>query len=153
MRWRYGDTNPVMLPVLSSTEIEIGDLIYLDTDNAKPASSAFDQGTLEINQTYFREEFVGIAMQASIAGDVASIRIATSGVFEFVCDTSTFELGDLIGPTENAAANALVNQKVESVNTTSFALGRCAKRVDPASSRVLIDIVSQIMKGGVQAAV
>ena len=45
MRWRYGDTNPVMLPVDSATVIEIGDLVYLDTDDAKPASAQADQGT------------------------------------------------------------------------------------------------------------
>ena len=37
MRWRYGDTCPVMLPVDSATVIEIGDLVYLDADDAKPA--------------------------------------------------------------------------------------------------------------------
>ena len=37
MRWRYGDTNPVVAPVDSATVIEIGDLVYLDTDDAKPA--------------------------------------------------------------------------------------------------------------------
>ena len=36
MRWRYGETNPVVLPVDSATVIEIGDLLYLDT-TAKPA--------------------------------------------------------------------------------------------------------------------
>ncbi len=42
MRWRYGETWPVMLPVDSTTVIEIGDLVYLDTDDAKPASSQAD---------------------------------------------------------------------------------------------------------------
>ena len=39
MRWRYGETNPVVLPVASATVIEIGDLVVLDTGTAKPASS------------------------------------------------------------------------------------------------------------------
>jgi hypothetical protein len=37
MRWRYGDTNPVMAAVDAATVIEIGDLMWLDTDDAKPA--------------------------------------------------------------------------------------------------------------------
>jgi hypothetical protein len=45
MRWRYGDTNPVVAAVDSSTVIEIGDLLYQDTDDAKPASSQADQGS------------------------------------------------------------------------------------------------------------
>ena len=39
MRWRYGDTNPVVAAVDLETVIEIGDLLWLDGDNAKPASS------------------------------------------------------------------------------------------------------------------
>ena len=45
MRWRYGDTYPVVLPVDSATVIEIGDLVYLDTDDAKPAVGQADQGS------------------------------------------------------------------------------------------------------------
>ena len=69
MRWRYGDTNPVMLPVLTATVIQIGDLVYLDTNNAKPASSIPDQGSLAQNQQAFKQAFVGVAMQASTLGD------------------------------------------------------------------------------------
>ncbi len=35
MRWRYGETNPIMIPVLVGYVIEIGDLVYLDTGTAK----------------------------------------------------------------------------------------------------------------------
>ena len=38
MRWRYGDTNPVVAAVAAATVIEIGDLLYQDTNNAKPAA-------------------------------------------------------------------------------------------------------------------
>ena len=37
MRWRYGDTNPVVAAVDAATAIEIGDLLWQDTDDAKPA--------------------------------------------------------------------------------------------------------------------
>ena len=50
MRWRYGDTNPVVAAVDSATVIEIGDLVWQDTDDAKPASSLADQGTETANQ-------------------------------------------------------------------------------------------------------
>ncbi len=43
LRWRYGETNPIVLPVDSATVIEIGDLVYLDTDDVQPASSLADQ--------------------------------------------------------------------------------------------------------------
>ena len=66
MRWRYGDTSPVMMPVDSATVIEIGDLVYLDTDDAKPASAPGRSGHAKAaNQQLFHDVFAGVAMQAS----------------------------------------------------------------------------------------
>ena len=73
MRWRYGDTNPVVAAVHSATEIEIGDLLYLDADDAKPASSQADQGSETANQELFADKFLGVAMQRSPAGDANPI--------------------------------------------------------------------------------
>lgn len=152
MRWRYGDTCPVMLPVDSATVIEIGDLVYLDTDDAKPASSQADQSSEAANQELFHDKFAGVAMQASASGDTQAVRVATAGVFEFDCVSAAFEVGDPIGADENAGGNALEDQTVAEVATPNLAIGRCAKRVSPASTRVLVDIVSTVLKGGPQAA-
>lgn len=153
MRWRYGDTSPVMLAVDADTVIEIGDLLWLDTDDAKPASAQADQGTEALNQELFKDTFAGVAMQASPAGQAGMVRVATSGVFEFDCDAATFEVGDLLAPSENATDDALVNQKVKQVASVSSGFGRCAARANPARTRVLVDIVSAVMKGGPQAVV
>ena len=85
MRWRYGETNPIVLPVDAATVIEIGDLVYLDTDDAKPAAAQADEESEAANQQAFHEKFAGVAMQRSRAGDVEPIRIATTGVFELAC--------------------------------------------------------------------
>jgi len=151
MRWRYGDTEPVMLPVDSTTVIEIGDLVYLDTDDAKPASAQADQGTEAANQESFHDKFAGVAMQASPSGQTQPVRVATAGVFEFDCLSATFEVGALVGADENGAGTALLNQTVASVATPNLAVGRCARRVNPAATRVLVDIVSTVLKGGPQA--
>lgn len=151
MRWRYGDTSPVMLPVDSATVIEIGDLVYLDTDDAKPAALQSDQGSELGNQQTFHDVFAGVAMQASPAGSTQPIRVATAGVFEFDCLSTTVEVGDLITSDENAGGTALMNQTVAKVSNPNAAIGRCAKRVNPAGTRVLVDIVSAVLKGGPQA--
>ena len=151
LRWRYGDTNPVTLPVDSATKIEIGDLIFLDTDDAKPASLYGDEGTLALNQEGLHDKFVGVAMQASANGDTKEIRIATSGVFEMDCAAATFELGALIGGVETADGTELESQRVVAVATPNLAIGRCAKRVNPAGTSLLVDIVSTVLKGGPQA--
>lgn len=152
MRWRYGDTCPVMLPVDSATVIEIGDLVYLDTDDAKPASAQADQGTEVANQELFHDKFAGVAMQQSRSGDTQPIRVATAGVFELDCLSGTYEVGKLIGVDENTGGTALEDQLVAPVATSNLAIGRCAKRVNPAATRVLIDVVSTMQRGGPQDA-
>jgi hypothetical protein len=150
MRWRYGETNPVMLPVDSSTVIEIGDLVYLDTDDAKPASAQADQSTETANQQLFHDVFAGVAMQASPSGQSQPIRVATTGVFEFDCLSATIEVGDLMSSDEHSGGTSLLNQTVAKVTTANAAIGRCAKRVNPAGTRVLVDIVSAVLRGGPQ---
>lgn len=152
MRWRYGETSPVMLPVDASTVVEIGDLVYLDTDDVKPASSQSDGGTIILNQETFHDNFAGVAMQASATGADAPIRVATAGIFELDCASAVFEVGDLIGADENAGGNALEDQQAVAVATANLAVGRCARRVSPAATSVLVDIVSTVLKGGPQPA-
>ena len=130
-----------LVPVDATTVIEIGDLVYLDTDDAKPASAHADQGTEVANQEAFHDKFAGVAMQASRNGDTQPIRVATSGVFEFDCLLTAFEVGKLIGVDESAGRTALERQLVAPVATANLAIGRCAKRVSPAATRVLVDIV------------
>jgi hypothetical protein len=150
MRWRYGETNPIVLPVDSATVIEIGDMVYLDTDDAKPASSQPDQGSETANQQLFHDLFAGVAMQASRSGETQPIRVATTGVFEFDCLSTTLEVGDLMSSDENGGGTALLNQTVVKVLAANAAIGRCAKRLNPAGTRVLVDIVSTVLRGGPQ---
>ncbi len=152
MRWRYGDTNPVVAAVDAETVIEIGDLVYQDADDAKPAALLPDQGNQAANQDLFTFDFLGVAMQRSRAGVADSIRVATTGVFELDCPGGTFELGDLVGANENSAGTALVNQQVTKVDAARYAIGRVAKRVPHAATTVLVDIRSTVMTGGVQTA-
>jgi hypothetical protein len=149
MRWRYGDTNPVVAAVDSDTVIEIGDLVLQDTDDAKPASSQTDHSSETANQEAFTAGFLGVAMQRSRSGETSPIRVATTGVFEFDCPSGTFELGNIVGADENAAGNALLNQQVAAVSESKYAIGRVAKRQAVAGTSVLVDICSTVMTGGV----
>ena len=152
MRWRYGDTNPVMLAVDSATVIEIGDLVYFDTDDAKPAGSASYGANLAAAQETFHDKFAGVAMQASAAGETASIRVATSGVFEFPQAAATVQVGTRIGVDDNAMADALLDQQVIAVaaGNPERAIGRCA-RLASSAANVLVSIQSTLMNDGPQA--
>jgi len=150
MRWRYGETSPVILPVDAATVIEIGDLVYLATDQALPAAAQADQGSKAANQQLFHNNFAGVAMQQSRDGDSTPIRVATTGVFAFDCASATFEVGNLIGA-DSGSGTPLASQVVAAVAAENLALGRCAKRVNPADTSVLVEIVGTVSHGGPQA--
>lgn len=149
MRYRYGETNPVMCAVDSAQVIEIGDLLYLATDDVRPASQQTDQGSEASNQLVFADNFMGVAMQRSRSGDTDPIRVATTGVFEFACDSATWEIGALAGADEAASGTALNDQYVKAASSYAHAIGRCARRQATAVTSVLIDITSTVMRGGV----
>ena len=150
MRWRYGDTNPVVAAVDAATVIEIGDLVWQDADDAKPASSVANHGSQTANQEAFIDNFLGVAMQRSCNGDATPIRVATTGVFAFGCASGTFELGDMVGADKTAANTGLLSQQVVKVSQTKYAVGRIAKREPTTTTSVLVDIRSTVMTGGVE---
>lgn len=159
MRKHYGETNPVVAAVDSSVVIEIGDLLFLNTDDARPAGQDTNSdGTgdlwnidLATTQESFHDKFLGVACQASRDGDTDPIRVATTGVFEFACDAATFEIGDLVGPAKTSGNN-LENGKVVAVAGANLAIGRVAKRYATNTTTVLVSIESTVMRGGPQAA-
>jgi hypothetical protein len=145
-----------MAEVDSATVIEIGDLVYQDTDDAKPASAQADQGSETANQELFTSKFLGVAMQRSRAGDTSPVRVATTGVFEFDCPGGPFELGDFVGVdqndrsvAENGDSDALLDQQVDRVGSSAGAIGRVARRAAGAVTSVIVDIRSKVMTGGV----
>ena len=123
MRWRYGDTNPVVAAVAATTVIEIGDLLWQDTDNAKPAALLANFGSKAADQAALVRNFLGVAMARSRAGDAAPVRVATTGVFELDCPSETFQLGDLVGATSGDAASALCNQQAVKVDAAGWPSG------------------------------
>jgi hypothetical protein len=150
MRWRYGETNPVQMAVDSATVIEIGDLVWLDSDDAKNAAALAWDTDLETTQEEFHDNFLGVAMQASPAGETDSIRVATSGVFELDTAAASYEVGDLVGPDDDATP-LLVDQQVIAVAGAELAVGRVAKTAASATS-VLVSITSTVLHGGPQTA-
>lgn len=161
MRWRYGDTNPVVAAVSLSTVIEIGDLLFLYKEfsevfgYARPASEIIEplkylEGiypNILKQQLWFKERFLGVAMQRSRQDDSAPIRVATTGVFEFDCLSNFYELGDWVAVGNDGSV--IRSQLVVSVQDKSFAIARVAKRFSTPTSAVLIDVRSTVMTGGV----
>jgi hypothetical protein len=144
MRWRSGETNPVSVAVESATVIEVGDLIYWDTDDAKPASSQADQLTESANQRLFAQRFLGVSMSRSRSGDTDPITVATSGLFEFIAPSASYQVGDLLGCDEASSGTALEDQTVAAVASEDLAIGKCVKTA-ASSTAVLVDIKSTVL--------
>ena len=139
-RWRFGETNPLLAAVDAATVIEIGDLVYLDTDDIKPASALPDEQSEAANQASFVSRFLGVAAQRSSDGDVADVRVDTDGVFEFNCAAQTWEVGDLVAVDEAASGTALENQQVQAVSRAELAIGHVVRREPVASTSVWVRI-------------
>ena len=148
MRWRYGETNPVIGLVPSTVNVEIGDLVYHDSDAVKPPTSQANQTTKALNQSVFAGKFLGVAMQKSPMGEASSIRIATTGVFEFDTNMNTFMLGAMVGIDELPGRTGLECQKVDTA-ILAGAIGRVVRREPTATNTILVSIKSKITEGGV----
>jgi predicted RecA/RadA family phage recombinase len=144
MRWRYWDEESVLVPVDSAQTIEIGDAIYLATDDGRSADQ-ISAGSLINMQDSFVDQFIGIAAQRSKSGDTNPIRVNTHGVFEFICASATFMAGE--------SGVALENQTVIAVADGSVSgIGVVVQSYTTATTRVLVKIVSTKFSGGIQPA-
>ena len=151
-KFRYvkGDTNPRRIRVDSATVIEKGDLVFLDTNDAKPAKDE-SYTTLAGTQEAFHDHFAGVAQDRSRALDTADIMVATTGVFEYAAASTTFDEGKLVGMDDNVGGTALLNQTVIAVATENLAVGHVTKAVASAATLVQLEIHSVVYGGGTQA--
>lgn len=142
-RFRHDDVSRFQAAVDSATVIEIGDLVYLDSDDVKPASAQADQGGAAANQALFAANFAGVAMQARDAGDATPIRVLADGVFEFDCASATWEVGDLVAAAENSGGDALEDQQVIAVSRPELAIGYAIAREASAVVKVKVRLLSR----------
>lgn len=115
-----------------ATEIEVGDLCWLDVDDAKPASATtLWTGTEAGTLARFAEKFIGVAASAHRANDalVTTVRVHTRGTFSHPLDAATtLEIGNLIGGKKDTGGNYLYAQKVAKVTEPTYAIGKVQKR-------------------------
>ncbi len=147
---RLFPTDMAEFAVDSAQVIAVGDAIWLNTDDARSATQLADTGTLAGNQEGFHDVFAGFALEASAAGETANIAVATAGVMEMACASGTWEVGALVGMSENGAGDALLANTGISVATANLAVGRVAERVPVAATRVKVNFISTVLFGGPQ---
>lgn len=126
-------------------EVEVGDLMHHDTDDAKPASEQADSGAETLNQQAFAAAFAGVALEAKAGGASAgTIKVASVWEGEMACASATFEVGDLVTVDEAASGTELENQKVVKTADAASAIGYCIRREGSAVTTVKVRLISRV---------
>ena len=101
LRFRSGQVELRKLRVDSGTVLEAGDLVYLDTDDVKPASTFAFTTNIATTRANFAAVFLGVCHQPSASGDTAdvSIDVSPQSVYEF----------DVVGQFDERIGDGLVN--------------------------------------------
>lgn len=151
LRFRSGQVHLRKVRVDAETVIAAGDLVWLDTDDAKPASDFAWTTNLATTQGLFAARFLGIAHQSSAAGqtDPISVDVSSTSVYEFDVAPAAYEVGQPLGPDENSSA--LMNQQLEAAVAPS-AIARAAEYApSTASLRVTFASAFSTASGNVNA--
>lgn len=140
LRFRSGQVHLRKVRVDADTVISAGDLVWLDTDDAKPASDFAWTTNLATTQGNFAAKFLGVAHQSSAAGqtDPISVDVSPTSVYEFDAASAAYEVGQPLGPDENSGE--LMNQQLEAAAAAS-AIARAAEYA-PATSLLRVTFAS-----------
>lgn len=142
LRFRSGQIQLRKFRVDAATVIEAGDLVWLDTDDVKPASAFTWDTDLPTTQAAFAALFVGVAHQVSANGDTndVSIDISPTSVYEFDVASATYEVGTPLGPDE--ASSKLMNQQLETVASANLGIARAAEYKAAADTKLRVTFAS-----------
>ena len=142
LKFRSGQVQLHKVRVDSNTVIEAGDLVYLDGDDAKPASSFTWSSDLATTQSNFAAKFLGVAHQSSAAGETKDISVDLSpyAVYEFDVAAGTYEVGDDLAPDESSSH--LMSQQLEAVASGTLAIARAAEYKSASSTQLRVTFAS-----------
>lgn len=130
----------VLVAVDSATVIVQGDLLWLDTDDAKPASAFAWNSDLATTQGNFVNAFLGIALANHTGGSGAvtnfPVDISPLSLYAYPCTSQTHEIGGTLGPAKDTG-NALLANKLDNTVAGS-SCSRVARRDASAAATVLV---------------
>jgi hypothetical protein len=147
LRFRSGQVHLHKLRVDSGTVLEAGDMVFLDTDDVKPASDFTWDTDLATTQSAFAAAFIGIAHQQSADGDTddVSVDLSPHAVYEFDVNSATYEVGDQLAPDEQS--QTLMNQQLEAIGSGADAIARAAEYKAAAATALRVTFASAFHTG------
>jgi hypothetical protein len=123
------NTRTVVYQAPASLVISIGDLLYYDSGDGfvKPLSSKVASGTVNTDQVFVHDNFVGVAQSGRLAAQTTAgdITVATDCIYEAECAAQQWEPGALVTAFSSgaAAAAAISDQKLDATSLTTEAIG------------------------------
>lgn len=147
LRFRSGQVELHKLRVDSDTVLHAGDVVYLDTDDVKPASDFPFTTNLATTRGNFAAVFLGVCHQASAAGETAPVSVDLSplSVYEFDVDPSTFEVGSKLAC--DGDSDGLSRQTLAKVSSAADAIARAAEYQAAAASLLRVQFASAFHTG------
>jgi hypothetical protein len=134
-----------------ATEFDAGALMFLDTDDAKPASSQADQLSESANQRLFAQKFMGAAAGGKLSTethkDKVLIDFDLTAEREYDCVSETHEIGDLLGVDEASSGTALEDKKLVKVTDPALAIAVCVRKDAAAATKVRCKFIKSILVG------
>ncbi|MDZ4685747.1 MAG: hypothetical protein SH850_11830 [Planctomycetaceae bacterium] len=142
LRFRSGQVELHRLRVDSGTVLNPGDLVYLDTDDVKPASDLPFDTDLATTRDNFGAVFLGICHQASADGETADVSVDLSplSVYEYDCDSATYEVGTLLAA--DGDGTGLEAQRLSKTTSAAAAIARSAEYKASAATLIRAQFAS-----------
>jgi hypothetical protein len=142
---------PVDAPIATAQAVTAGDLVAMLAGTLVRAEDETWVNDLLTTQENFASKFLGVSEQTKAANIVRifgnsvdnEVRVDTSGIWEFDCAATSWNLGDLAGAAK-ASGNNLVSNAVAKVTVKNACVG-VAVRKQNAVTRVRLKMLSNII--------
>lgn len=147
LRFRSGQVELHRLRVESDTELDAGDVIFLDGNDVKPASDFPFTTDLATTRGNFAAVFLGICHQPSAVGESADVSVDLSplSVYEFNVAGNTFEVGDKLAC--GGDSNGLDANQLAKVTNAAQAIARAAEYKASTSTLLRVQFASAFHAG------
>lgn len=147
LRFRSGQVHLAKVRVDSGTVLEAGDLVFLDSDDVKPAKSFPWTSNLATTQSAFAAAFLGVCHEQSADGDTAPVSVDLSpfSVYEFDVAAGAYEVGDDLAADENSSH--LMNQQLEAVSTGTLGIARSCEYRPSGATALRVTFASAFFTG------
>lgn len=145
---RYGPVQFVRPSVDSAIVVYQGDLVWLNTDDARAAGSFAWDTSEAVTQKTFADVFMGVSHSYKASGtvDFINVDISAQSVYEFTCDSATFEIGNTFGVSTNGS-DTVYSQKLKKTSTRAQCMAIAMNRATSAATAVNVRLASAYNPG------